>query len=395
MLPPLIVRWHEVPSDHRGAGAERDGQQRMFRNAAIGVTDAAAEKRDSLAARMAKLVDILAADPDAHRIIWHDLEDERRAIERALPGVVSVYGSQDLDAREQAIVDFSNGKFSLLAAKPRIAGSGCNFQRHCHKAVFLGVGYKFNDFIQAIFRVQRFLQTRPVEIDIIYSEAEREIRRRLEDKWSRHAEQAVIMAQIIREFGLASAAIAGELQRSIGVRRIEARGERWRAICNDCVLETSAMAENSVDLIVTSPPFEGQYEYTPSYNDFGHTEDSAQFWAQMDYLIPQLFRVLKPGRNACIHIKDRITPGGIPGSGFRRSPRSRITAPHISRSTASPFSPARRSSPTSSGKIARRTDWAGASNARTAAGWATGCRNICWCSASRRRIGATAMPTIR
>ena len=56
-----------------------------------------------------------------------------------------------------------------------IAGSGCNFQRHCHREVFAGVGYKFNDFIQAVHRVSRFGQTKPVRIDIIHTEAEREI----------------------------------------------------------------------------------------------------------------------------------------------------------------------------------------------------------------------------
>jgi hypothetical protein len=55
-LPPLDVRWHEIPSDHSTAGAEKDGQGKMFRNAAIGVQDAAREKRDSLPARVAKLL---------------------------------------------------------------------------------------------------------------------------------------------------------------------------------------------------------------------------------------------------------------------------------------------------------------------------------------------------
>jgi hypothetical protein len=77
------------------------------------------------------------------------------------------------------------------------------------------------------------------------------------------------------------------------------------------------MAENSVDLIVSSIPFSQQYEYSPSYNDFGHTDDNRHFWQQMDFLIPQLLRVLKPGRDCAIHVKDRITPGGINGFGFQ------------------------------------------------------------------------------
>jgi len=316
-LPPLDVRWHEVPTDHREAGAEKDGQGRLFRNAAIGVQDAAREKRDSLAARIAKMQEIRAEDPGAHRILWHDLEAERDAIEVAVPTARSVYGSQDLDEREQAIIDFSDGRFAELAAKPVIAGSGCNFQRHCAWEVFLGIGFKFNDFIQAIHRVQRFLQTKPVRIDLIYTEAERGIRRQLERKWKQHEEMVAKMTEIIREFGLAHAAAAHSLARSLGVERVEASGANYRVINNDCVIETAAMDEHSVDLIVTSIPFATQYEYTPSYNDFGHTDDNAHFWKQMDFLTPNLLRVLKPGRVAAIHVKDRITPGGINGFGFQ------------------------------------------------------------------------------
>jgi hypothetical protein len=70
------------------------------------------------------------------------------------------------------------------------------------------------------------------------------------------------------------------------------------------------MAADSVDLIVTSIPFGTQYEYSPSYNDFGHTDDNAHFWEQMDFLVPELLRVLAPGAGAAIHVKDRITPAG-------------------------------------------------------------------------------------
>lgn len=315
-LPEIELHWHELPSDHRQAGAEKDGQGRLFSNAAIGVQDAARVKRDSLADRVAKLMQIRAEAP-GHRIIWHDLEAERHAIEAAIPDVVSVYGSQDLEKREQAIIDFSDGKFAELAAKPVIAGAGCNFQRHCHQAVFLGIGFKFRDFIQAVHRIQRFGQTRRVRIDLIYTDAEREIRRQLERKWRQHDEQADKMTQIIREFGLAHASMAQQLARSLGVERVQASGEHYTVVNNDCVLETQQMQADSVHLILTSIPFGNQYEYSPSYNDFGHTDDSDHFWQQMDFLIPELYRVLQPGRIAAIHVKDRITPSGISGMGFQ------------------------------------------------------------------------------
>jgi hypothetical protein len=37
----------------------------------------------------------------------------------------------------------------------------------------------------------------------------------------------------------------------------------------------------------------------------------------MDFLTPNLLRILKPGRMACIHVKDRIVPGGMTGLGFQ------------------------------------------------------------------------------
>ncbi|WP_245428171.1 DNA methyltransferase [Roseiarcus fermentans] len=316
-LPELRVHYHTVRTDLVGKVADRGGQTMMFPDHAAGLVGAAREKRDTLPARIAKMREILDAEPDEHFLIWHDLEDERRAIERAVPGVVSVYGSQDLEERERRILDFSDGKIARLSTKPVIAGSGCNFQRHCAKSIFLGIGFKFNDFIQALHRIYRFLQTREVEIHIIYAESEQAILRTLLRKWDQHKAMVAKMSDIIREYGLSHAAMAKALERSIGCKRIEVSAEKYRLVNADCVEETSGMEANSVGLIVSSIPFSTQYEYSPSYNDFGHTDDDRHFWAQMDYLVPQLFRVLKPGRDAAIHVKDRIIPGGVSGLGFQ------------------------------------------------------------------------------
>lgn len=316
-LPPLRVHQHRVTTELTTREAERDGQGILIRNAALGVVGASREKRASLTARVAKMVEIISAEPSEHFLLWHDLEDERRAIEAAVPGVRSVYGTQDLDTREETILGFSDGAFQHLAAKPVIAGSGCNFQRHCNRAVFLGIGFKFNDFIQAVHRIQRFMQPHPVDIHIISSDGEQEILRTLMMKWKQHEHMVAEMGKIIREYGLNEHAMAQALARSIGVERVEISGPNHRIVNNDTVLETAALAENSIDLIVTSIPFSTQYEYTPSYNDFGHTDSDAHFWAQMDFLTPNLLRALSPGRNCVIHVKDRIVPGGINGLGFQ------------------------------------------------------------------------------
>lgn len=315
-LPGIDVIFHEIPTDHSLAGEEKDGQGLLFKNVSLGVSQASGEKRESMDGRISKMAEIISDSPDDHFILWHDLEDERRAIERAVPESVSIYGSQDLDEREQCIIDFSGGKFKYLAAKPIIAGSGCNFQRHCHKAIYVGIGFKFNDFIQSVHRINRFLQDQKVQIHIIYTEAERDVLRTLMDKWKNHERMVETMTGIIKEHGLNQLSMADILARTIGVERLEIKGDNFRVANNDCVLEANRMEENSVGLIVTSIPFANHYEYTPSYNDFGHTENNNHFWAQMDYLTPELLRILQPGRIYACHVKDRILFGNVTGAGL-------------------------------------------------------------------------------
>lgn len=316
VLSELDVRYHEIPSDYAAAGHEKNGQGLLIPDLAMGLSAAAGEKRQSLQARVAKAQELVQADADDHFIVWHDLEDERHALQQAIPEAVSVWGTQDLEEREQRIVDFSDGKYRVLSTKPIIAGSGCNFQRHCHREIFSGIGFKFNDFIQAIHRVQRFQQTHRVRIDIIHTEAEREVLKTLQQKWVQHEETQQKMTEIIRKYGLNQLAMQEKLARTIGVERIEVKGDLFTVANNDCVEEAKLQPESSVDLIVTSIPFANHYEYSPSYNDFGHTQDNAHFWAQMDYLTPELLRILKPGRVYACHVKDRINFGNVTGAGI-------------------------------------------------------------------------------
>jgi DNA modification methylase len=316
-MPKVEIHWHEVASNHADAGQEPGGQGRLLRNAALGLSAAAREKRDSRPARIQKLLNLREWSPEAHQIIWHDLESERAAIEKAIPEAVSVYGNQKLEDREKFIIDFSDGKIATLAGKPSMLGSGCNFQYHCAWAVYLGIGFKFNDFIQAWHRLVRFGQTKTVRVDLIYTEAEREIRKVLEEKWERHKELVAQMTAIIRQYGLTVNPLHKELQRAYDVERVEVAGENWTLINNDSVEECKTQPANSCGLILTSIPFSTQYEYSPNYRDFGHSDSNDHFFQQMDFLTPELLRMLQPGRVAAIHVKDRIVPGGLTGLGFQ------------------------------------------------------------------------------
>lgn len=318
-LPPLEVLYHEVAVDHSTAGADRDGQEQLFRNAVLSAASASREKRATLDDRIAevrRLVRELAANEQV--VIWVDLNDEQAAVERVLAaeGVTfsSLYGSQDIDEREALLADWLERRTRAFVSKPVMYGAGVNLQQ-CHVMIFAGVTFKFYDVAQAVHRIYRFLQRETCRVHIVHAESEREIVHSLREKWAAHNEQTVQMSAIIREHGLSHAAMASALTRSIGIERREERGEHWIAANNDCVEECRAMEANSIDLVVTSIPFSNHYEYTPSYNDFGHTDNDEHFFAQMNFLTPQLLRILKPGRLACIHVKDRILFGSVTGFG--------------------------------------------------------------------------------
>lgn len=315
VLPPLDVRWHEIPI-HYGDTSDRTGQMQLFTEAAAGLKEAAEVKRNSIDQRVEKMKEIVESSPEEHFLLWHDLESERKAILKAIPEVVDIYGSQDYDIREKRVIDFAQGRIKLFATKKSISGSGCNFQRYCHREIFLGIDYEFNDFIQAVHRCYRFLQIDTVVIDIIYMENERQIKEALLEKWKNHNHMVKKMTDIVKKYGLSPASKIKRLERKMGVETVKVQGKHYTAVNDDCVEECRRIESNSVGLIHTSIPFGNHYEYSANYNDFGHNENTEKFFEQMDFLTPELLRILEPGRVAAIHVKDRVLFGNATGTGM-------------------------------------------------------------------------------
>ena len=316
-LPPLNVIEEVVNVDNETAGYFGDGEKKMFREAALGLADAAKEKRDSINSRVQRVVEIInrPENKDDHFLLWHDLEAERIALCKAIPECKAVYGSQDDEEADQIISDFKDGRLKYLAAKPEMLGEGLNFQYHCHKAIMF-IDYRFNDKYQAIARIHRFMQKYPVELYIVYAESEQEIFKTFNLKWQQHKDMVEKMVQIVRDNGLFGLDVENKLMRYMHSQREELKGKLFTAINNDNVLECMQMQDNTIDLIVTSVPFSNHYEYTASYNDFGFNADNDEFFKQMDYLTPHLLRILKPGRVCAVHVKDRILFGNATGDGM-------------------------------------------------------------------------------
>lgn len=317
-LPALNIIEHRIENLADAPIYNKYGDLILFRDTTKGLPDAMREKRDSIAIRSDKALEIMGAHPGKHFVVWHHLEGERHELERRLLGMDfrSVFGSQDNEVKEKNLIDFSEGGYQYLLTKPKIAGSGCNFQEHCSDCIFLGIDFKFNDFIQAIHRFYRFRQQNEVNVHIIYTNNEDHVLKTLFEKWTKHNELQDEMAALIREYGLNENLIKSQMERQIfknGDKTVIGNATLYN---NDCVIAMDDIADASIDLIVTSIPFGDHYEYSENYNDFGHNNGNEAFFRQMDFLTPKLLRALKPGRIAAIHVKDRIRYSYQNGTSF-------------------------------------------------------------------------------
>ena len=78
-------------------------------------------------------------------------------------------------------------------------------------------------------------------------------------------------------------------------------GKNFTAYNADCVDVVSALPDESIGMSVFSPPFASLYTYSDSTHDMGNVKDDSEFFEQFDYLVAQLYRVIKPGRIVAFH----------------------------------------------------------------------------------------------
>ncbi|HRE52258.1 MAG TPA: DNA methyltransferase [Flavitalea sp.] len=320
-LPELEIIWHEVKLNKAiDAGVEKDGQARMFMQSGNSLPDNAKLKRESIDVRTAYAVNLMAQYPeDTHWLLWHHLEDERKALNKSVgnrEGYADLYGAQPWEVKEKRIVSFSKGEIGILATKPSISAVGCNFQKHCADAILLGVDNDWNLLYQLAKRVHRFGQKRKCTLHILYLPEEYAIVQNLKAKQQLHNEQRMWLRRMVQQFGLSHDKMIEERRRTLLTSRKEFKGEKYNLINTDAVLEWFDLPDNSIDLINSSFPFGNHYEYTSYYNDFGHNATNQDFIRQMDFLLPELYRTMKPGRIVAVHLKNRIHYGSVTGLGF-------------------------------------------------------------------------------
>lgn len=321
-LPELHLHWVEVPIGKAlDAGKEKDGQGRLFIQSRSGLSESAKIKQLSIDARVYKALEIRSQFPQDHFILWHHLEPERKAIKNAFDfenkSFGEIYGSQDWKIREKNIIAFTKGELTDLSTKPSVSGVGCNFQKFCCKEIFVGITNSFTDLYQALKRVYRFYNPSDrVDVWFLYTPEEYDIVLNLQRKWQEHDTMREKTRGIIEKYGLNHSKYIEEKRRSFKTDRKEWKGDGFSLANNDSVLEIQHVPDNSAGMLLTSIPFGNHYEYSDKYNDFGHNPSNEDFFKQMNFLVPQMLRVLQPGRIAAIHTKNRIHYGSVTGKGF-------------------------------------------------------------------------------
>lgn len=69
----------------------------------------------------------------------------------------------------------------------------------------------------------------------------------------------------------------------------------------DCVEVLQGIPEHSIDYSIFSPPFASLFTYSNSPRDMGNVRNDEEFFEHFSFLVAELRRVMKPGRNVSFH----------------------------------------------------------------------------------------------
>ena len=186
-LPDLAERDHVVKA-HKLA----DGM--LLPMAAHGLSEEREELRRTTKERCEKAAELVSHSERA--VVWCNLNEEGRLLARLIDGSLEVSGADSDDAKQDKLVEFTEGRARVLVTKPKIGAWGLNWQ-HCAHVVYFP-SHSYEQYYQAVRRCWRYGQTKPVVVDFVASEGQAGIRRNL----ARKAEAASRMfTELVRHMG--------------------------------------------------------------------------------------------------------------------------------------------------------------------------------------------------
>lgn len=268
-----------------------------------GIVDRAKVKRDTVEERVKACAELVNGT-SGPMLVWCHRNDESDLLASLIPGAVKVSGADSLEAKEEKILGFSSGKYRVLITKPKIAGFGMNWQ-HCSQMAFVGLSDSFEQIYQAIRRCWRFGQSKPVTVHFVAHAAEGPVLENVKRKEEQAEQMASEMIRFMRQFQERQ---VRQLTREVSeYRREKASGSGWDLYLGDCVDVARELASDSVDYSIFSPPFASLYTYSNSDRDMGNSKNYEEFWTHFQFLISELYRVMRPGRNISLHCMNLTT----------------------------------------------------------------------------------------
>jgi len=296
-LPALRIHERQVE-------AETCSEGMLFQMPAVTLQERQKARAGSTEERADEVAAIVSTKPKEQWLIWCNLNNESKAAKDRIPGAVEVCGADSQEFKEKSMADFAAGKIRVLVSKPSICGFGLNFQS-CHNVVFLGLSDSYEQFYQAIRRCWRFGQKSEVECYIVTSTAEGEVVRNIKRKEADAMRMSEEMVNNMQE--LNQKELRGNVRQSIPYEHKKAGNDAWTMHLGDCVDVLSKLPANSMHYSIFSPPFASLYTYSASERDMGNSRTHAEFFKHMEFLAPEILRVLLPGRLMSFHCMDLPT----------------------------------------------------------------------------------------
>jgi DNA modification methylase len=78
-------------------------------------------------------------------------------------------------------------------------------------------------------------------------------------------------------------------------------GDNFALYHGDCVEVLKGLPDESIDYSIFSPPFSSLYTYSNSPRDMGNCKTDAEFFEHFSYLVAELARVMKSGKEVSFH----------------------------------------------------------------------------------------------
>lgn len=284
-LPELRV------TDHLIETKPEDGL--LFSTGIVNATNFNMELRKTMNERL-ELAAKIARESSGQVLIWIKQNQEGDILGKLIPEAVEVRGSDSDADKEQRLLDFAEGKFRILISKAKICGYGMNFQ-NCGTQIFASPDFSFEDYYQQVRRSYRFGRKGNVNIHLIITDTMTNARAIVEKKQQAFEEMVREMNRNVNEnrYGLLD-----------HYEYREYKDDDVFLMKGDTTIEIKRIPDNSVDLIIYSPPFSSLFTYSNYINDMGNNESHEEFFKQYAFLLKELYRILKPGRLMCCHTKD-------------------------------------------------------------------------------------------